>query len=128
MMRRIAHITDDTIRNVSLLRDGASLPPNTMLESEALAAGYEWYRTPEEIAAAARKTWPNAAQFWTVFSDNEKLAITQASHPSIKLLLEELRMWPGEVWSDDPKVQQGLGGLVALGILTPDRKTEILTP
>ena len=88
--------------------------------------------TMEELEAAwaqleARKIWHTVADFWAEFSDAEKLAIASSTIPGIRLLHEELRMWRGEVWSDDPKVQQGLSGLVAVKILTESRKTEILT-
>jgi hypothetical protein len=75
----------------------------------------------------ARKIWHTVTDFWVEFSDTEKLAIASSTIPGIRLLHEELRMWRGEVWSDDPKVQQGLSGLVAVGILTKSRRTEILT-
>jgi hypothetical protein len=86
--------------------------------------------TMEELEAAwaqleARKIWHTVADFWAEFSDAEKLAIADSTIPGIRLLHEELRMWRGEVWSDDAKVQQGLSGLVAVGILTESRKTEI---
>jgi hypothetical protein len=88
--------------------------------------------TLEELETAwaqleARKIWPTVADFWGEFSDAEKLVIAGSTISGIRLLHEELRMWRGEVWSDDPKVQQGLSGLVAVGILTESRKTEILT-
>ena len=88
--------------------------------------------TLEELEAAwaqleARKIWHTVPDFWAEFSDAEKLAIASSTIPGIRLLHEELRMWRGEVWSDDPKVQQGLSGLVAVGILTESRKTQILT-
>jgi hypothetical protein len=87
--------------------------------------------TLEELEAAwaalqARKIWHTVADFWAEFSDAEKLAIAGSTIPGIRLLHEELRMWRGEVWSDDPKVQHGLGGLVAVGILTKSRKSQIL--
>jgi hypothetical protein len=86
--------------------------------------------TLEELEAAwaqleARKIWHTVADFWSEFSDTEKLAIAGSTISGIRLLHEELRMWRGEVWSDDPKVQAGLTGLVAVGILTESRKTEI---
>jgi hypothetical protein len=90
--------------------------PPTMGELEAAWAQLE-----------AHKIWHTAADFWAEFSDAEKLAIASSTIPGIRLLHEELRMWRGEVWSDDPKVHQGLSGLVAVGILTESRKTEILT-
>lgn len=41
-MKRIAHIDGTTIVNVSLAKDDAPLKPNTMLEIDALAAGYTY--------------------------------------------------------------------------------------
>lgn len=46
-MKRIAHIDGTTIVNVSLAKDDAPLAPNTMLESDALEAGYT-YKTKNE--------------------------------------------------------------------------------
>lgn len=83
-------------------------------------------KTPEELAAETRKVWPSSADFWGAFTDAEKLAIIASTIAGIILLREELRLWTGEVWSDDARVQAGLTGLVAVGILTNDRKSAIL--
>jgi hypothetical protein len=45
-MIRIAHIKDGKILNVSLSREGATLPDGAMLESDAIAAGYERAAVP----------------------------------------------------------------------------------
>ena len=94
------------------------------------AAIQRWADAMETQLAAVvvdRKIWHTVADFWAEFSDAEKLAIAGSTIPGIRLLHEELRMWRGEVWSDDAKVQAGLSGLVAVGILTEFRKTEITT-
>jgi hypothetical protein len=88
--------------------------------------------TLEELEAAwaqleARKIWPSAAELWNEFTRTEKLAIADSTNPDIRLLHEDLRVRRGEVWSDADEVQQGLGLLVAVGILTESRKTEITT-
>jgi len=83
-------------------------------------------KTPEELAAEARKIWSSSADFWAAFTDSEKLAILASTIAGIILLREELRLWTGEVWSDDARVQAGLTGLVAVEILTNDRKAAIL--
>jgi hypothetical protein len=75
----------------------------------------------------ARKIWPSAAELWNEFTRAEKLAIADSTNVDIRLLHEDLRVRRGEVWSDADEVQQGLGLLVAVGILTESRKTEILT-
>jgi hypothetical protein len=83
-------------------------------------------KTPEELAAETRKVWPSSADFWAAFTDSEKLAILASTIAGIILLREELRLWTGEVWSDDARVQAGLTGLVSAGVLTPERKLAIL--
>jgi hypothetical protein len=120
------------------LPDGFTYLPNLPCPAHAddevperllTAESYGWTVRPmtaEEMAATARKVWPTVADFWAEFSDGEKLAILGSDIGGIVLLREELRMWRGEVWSDDPRVQQGLGGLVAVGILTTERREEIL--
>jgi hypothetical protein len=89
----------------------------------------EWVirdKTPEELAAEARKVWSNSASFWAEFTNAEKLDIIASTTNGIILLREELRLWIGEVWSDDSRVQDGLNGLVSTNILTEERKTQIL--
>jgi hypothetical protein len=83
-------------------------------------------KTAEELAAETRKVWPSSADFWAAFTDSEKLAILASTIAGIILLREELRLWTGEVWSDDARVQAGLSGLVATGIITAERKVTIL--
>jgi hypothetical protein len=88
--------------------------------------------TMEELEAAwaqlkARKIWPDKSRFWNEFTADEKSAILTSEHGGIKVLHSDLTMWPGEVWSDDSRIQQGLSGLVAVKILTESRKTQILT-
>ena len=55
-MKRIAHIDGTTITNVSLAKDDAPLAPNTMLESDALAAGYTYKinNEPQPIVVSMR--------------------------------------------------------------------------
>ena len=97
-------------------------------KTEQLSEGWVAQKSPEELAADTRKIWPSSADFWASFTDAEKLAILASTIAEIVLLREELRLWTGEVWSDDTKVEAGLNGLVAAGILTTERKATILTP
>jgi hypothetical protein len=120
-MKRIAHIEGNLIVNVSLAQDDAPLEPNTMLESDALAAGYTYK------PASTQKVWPTVADFWAEFTSSEQIVIIDSTDSNIRLLLEALRMWRGEVWSDDPRVTNGLDALVAAGIITTERRQEIIT-
>jgi hypothetical protein len=59
-MKRIAHIDGNIITNVSLAEDNATLEPNTMLESAALAAGYTYrvvVNTPSPVTRRQLKRW-----------------------------------------------------------------------
>lgn len=109
----------------------AAAPSHTSTQHPPQWVDGQWVthnKTAEELAADARKIWPSSADFWANFTEAEKLAILASTIAGIILLREELRLWTGEVWSDDTRVQSGLNGLVAVGILTPERKAIILTP
>jgi hypothetical protein len=84
-------------------------------------------KTAEELATDTRKIWPNAKAFWDEFTPQEKLAILASTDPSIKILNEDLRLWPSEVWSDSPEVQQAFILLLANNLVTETRKAIILT-
>ena len=74
-MKRIAHIDGTTITNVSLAKDDAPLAPNTMLESDALAAGYT-YKINNEPPSL-----PNAENYqiraWMIRNDLDPDAVPQ---------------------------------------------------
>jgi hypothetical protein len=92
--------------------------------------GAEWLveeKTPEDIAAETRKVWENTADFFAEFSVPEAEAIAISTHPTVSRLRLRLATWAGQVFSDDPHVSGGLSLLVAVGILTSSRRTEILT-
>lgn len=120
-MKRIAHISDGFIVNVSLARDDAELQPGTMLEADALAAGYT-FKPPTPEA----KRWPDTEYFLAEFSLEEMAQIGLSTEPTIAGLRFLLSGWRSAVHADDPRVQQGLDALVAAGILTPERRAIIV--
>ena len=95
-----------------------SEPPTETELREALAA--------HDAAMEERKVWATKAEFWEEFTEAEQLEIMGSTVAGIRLLDRQLLVWNGEVWSDDPRVQAGLSGLVAVGILTAERKAAIL--
>jgi hypothetical protein len=101
------------------------LPPPTQDELDATRAdaqaAWDLQQAPD-----TRKVWPNAHAFWESFTPPEQLAILSSEVDQIRLLDRALVLWQGELWSDDPRVQQGLDALVAIGILTESRRDEIL--
>lgn len=119
-MKRIAHISNGHITNVSIAPDDAELNPGTMLEAEALAQGLTW------APVATAPIWPNVQSFMAAFTMPEKAAIELSTDTTIAALRLELTTWLTEVHPTDPRVIAGLDKLVELGILTSERRSEIL--
>jgi hypothetical protein len=82
--------------------------------------------SPDELASAARKTWPNAAAFLGQFTMPELAAIELSTDPTIAALRLLLASWPADVWSDDPRIVMGLDALESAGIITEARRGEIV--
>jgi hypothetical protein len=82
--------------------------------------------TPEELAALARKVWPNASAFLAEFTMPELAAIELSTDPTIAALRLLLASWPADVWSDDPRIVMGLAALVSAGIIDETRSAEIV--
>lgn len=74
-----------------------------------------------------RRIWPTAAHFWNEFTPQEQLNIVSRNESEIKVLTVHLTIWPGEVWSDDVRLQSALQILVARNVLTQSRIDELLT-
>ncbi len=81
-----------------------------------------------QAAAAARKVWRNAQAFAAEFTDAEVAGIALSSAPTVAAMRFRLTTWFGEIHSDNADVLAGLDALVAAAILTPERRTQILTP
>lgn len=75
---------------------------------------------------ATPKVWMNAQQFMAAFTMQEKTAVALSSDPTLAALRLELSTWLSPVHADDARVTAGLNKLVELGILSAERKTEIL--
>jgi hypothetical protein len=82
--------------------------------------------SPDELAASARKIWPNAAAFLSEFTMPELAAISLSLDPIIAALRLLLASWPADIYSDDPRIIGGLSALVEAGIITEARRDEIL--
>lgn len=87
-------------------------------------------RLADQIDAAKknnRKIWPNAAAFLAEFQMPELAAIELSADGTVAALRLLLASWPSDVWSDDPRIELGLGQLVAVGIIDEARRAAILT-
>jgi hypothetical protein len=83
-------------------------------------------KTPEELAADARKVWPTSAKYLLEFTLPEMSAISLSEDPTIAALRLLLATWDTEVWSDDPRVVAGLDAIQAAGIIDAARRAQIL--
>ena len=99
-------------------------PPPTEVELDATleAARAEWDRQQNPP-----KSWPDAEAFVAEFTLPEMAAIGLSTDPTIAALRFLLSSWRSQVISDDPRVQAGMDALVQTGVLTEDRRVEILS-
>lgn len=84
-------------------------------------------KSPEELAADARKVWATSARYLLEFTLPEMAAISLSTDPTIAALRLLMASWDGEVWSDDPRVVAGLDALEANGIIDAARRAEVLS-
>jgi len=121
-MKRVAHISDGHIVNVSLKQDDAELGEHQMLEADALAAGHTYPPPPPVV-----KSWANVEAFISEFTLDEMAKIGLSTDPTIAALRFLLSGWRSQVLSDDPRVVQGLTALVTLAIISDERRAQILS-
>lgn len=89
-----------------------------------------WMQTEDgwEAPPATGKRWPNSAAFLSDFTLAELAALELSTNPTLAALRLLLSVWPGEVWEGDTRIQLGFTALVDAGILTAERRTQLLTP
>ena len=80
----------------------------------------------EQALVASRKIWATAADFYAEFTGTEKYLIQSSTVPAIVVARGDLAMWRGDVWSDNVDVLAGLDAMVEAGVITAERKIEIL--
>jgi len=85
------------------------------------AATYAAWRASQPSPAA---TW-STLDFLLRFTPEERAAARSSAIPEVQDFLDLLRA-AGEVRSDHPLTQQGMGLLVMAGIITAERRDEIL--
>lgn len=83
-------------------------------------------KTAEEIAAEARRVW-TPAEFRALFTDAELLAFLAAAKQDAQLDMLRFKLTTvQQVVSDNPELLGAMDALVTAGILTEQRKQEIL--
>lgn len=83
--------------------------------------------TEGELASSARKVWTDAGEFFAEFTESEQELIATSTHPVVGRLRFMLATWRSRLFSDDPRVTGGLDLLEAVGILSPERRSQILS-
>jgi len=121
-MKRIAHIENGYISNVSLANDSYQLPTDgsQILEEEAIANNIPYASIP------ITRRWSNVQEFMAAFTMQEKAAISLSSDATIAALRLELSSWFSEVHLDDDRVKTGLSRLVELDIISEARRQQII--
>ena len=74
----------------------------------------------------AVRRWPDARSFLDAFTPEEKAAISLSTDATVAYLRLELLTWNGPVHADDARVIAGLDRLVTVGILTTQRREEVV--
>lgn len=120
-MKRIAHISNGYIVNVSIGKDAAELQPGQMLEADAIAQGFQF---EQQLSS---KSWPNVESFIAEFTLEELAAISLSTNTTIAGLRLLLSAWRSAVNADDPRVMLGLNALLYDGIISAEKHNAILS-
>lgn len=80
-----------------------------------------------KMARDARKIWDGAKEFLDELTTQEAAGFALSTHPVLAMMRLKLSCWSSEVWSDHPDVLAALAVGVSEGILTEERKLQILT-
>jgi hypothetical protein len=93
------------------------------IDADACTVHYGWQI---EALPPTVKVWPSKAEFWAEFTTQEKAGIITNANLGIRMLDKELTMWTASVRADDQRIIDGLSDLVAAGIISEERKAQIL--
>jgi len=105
------------------------LPPLTTEELEASMTRAEELWAEEQQAIQRRtqaKTWPSVTEFWSEFTMQEEAGVVLSQDPVVQVLRNRLQMWKYEVRADDERITTGMQTLVDKGLLTDERRNQIL--
>jgi hypothetical protein len=119
-MKRIAHITNGCISNVSLADDSYVCKANEMLESAAVLNNIPYCQVVSD-----GKAWADVRRFMDTFTPEEKALISLSTDPVVASLRLDIATWPDRVLLGDARVQLGLSRLVETNIISSERRLEI---
>lgn len=75
----------------------------------------------------AKKIWDTNYDFIMEFTKAERKSLRKNNNDDVGDLWVQITTWQGDVHSDDPRIVGGLDLIEALGIITPERRAEILS-
>lgn len=119
---KTARIVNGEIENV-IVTDDEWTPPDDHIYlplSEALSNGYNFKQNNDS------KIWASKKDFDNEFTDQEMYAIEVNTNPVLIILRSRLNRWEGIIHSTDERVQLAFSKLVSEGIISEERKEEIL--
>lgn len=102
--------------------DGLPAPTEAELDATRDDAEAAWLEAQSPV-----KIWPDAERFVAEFTLAEMASIDLSSDTTIAALRFMLSTWHSPVHANDPRVITGLDALVSNGIISAERKAEILT-
>lgn len=94
--------------------------------AQELADSYAGALAAWNAAQNPPKRWPDTEHFLAEFTLEEMAGIGLSREPTVAALYVLLSGWRSAVHSDDPRVIQGIDALVSAGIISENRKAEIL--
>jgi hypothetical protein len=116
--------------NNSRITRFATVPPQPTYNplSQELVWDKGQWQILEKPPIPERKVWPNSALFLNEFTFEEQMAIASSNAPDIRALSLVLAVWPGELWSNDYRLQTGMKSIVQKNIIPFERVNNILAP
>lgn len=78
-------------------------------------------------ASSRVKVWSSPADFIGSLSMGEQAGISLSDSPVLAAFRMQLTVWAGEINGDDDRVLTGLAEMVSRGIISEERRKELLT-
>lgn len=78
-------------------------------------------------ASSRVKVWSSPADFIGSLSMGEQAGISLSDSPVLAALRMQLTVWAGEINGDDDRILTGLAEMVSRGIISEERRKELLT-
>ncbi len=127
-------VVNGVVVNTIIVDSLDALPSTTLVDADTHGGGIGWIWDGEVLTPPSGPTTPQTTQrqltsleFLDLFTESEQLAVAQAALKSahIKLWYDRL-LAASFITLADPRTETGLNHLTTAGLLTPERKDEIV--